>query len=586
VREKRRYSYRSVLFFTDVIKPKALPVGIKGSPTFKVTKCPRISRPLCRWFFTVIVCLQVLCVYHAQGHLAYGEVVYVQGEMNSSATVYITKRITSYTGTKNLTYLLYYPTSYSSGLYTQKITGLYKTFTPYPTDLEEFIDEYGNSAARLSWNREIRIVQFDLRFNVEVYTNFYPVLSSAPFPVILDESQALFLGSTSLAPSDDFIINYIGRTLSEDLYREVDVVNSVFLWIDRNINLSKNTEVSSDHSALDVLKSREGGEQGVCNLACALLKGLGIPARVSYGISFQKEIPIKTPDENILFDLPNKERYWVEAYFPDLGWASYDPHGMYLGLLSHVVKLSHGPDSALASEVWSVEKGDINLFKEFIFDIKSDMVSIEFDSYGDEPLGKLVVSPPVPDRVFYSEEPDLDLEPLKVEESAAPAEEGFSLDNSDIYRKLDLPATRNRVYAQRFVVNRPVTLREVRLPLIKFSDEGRIWVEVFTDLDGRPHKKLIQTYSINSSVVRHMMEENPWLTFPIGKKTPSELEPGPYWIALRSSGNCIFNWHASEGNIVGDSRDTRFMDVSLKKPHWNNVLNYDMNFQLSGTERE
>jgi transglutaminase-like putative cysteine protease len=534
-----------------------------------------------------VLIITALLIIYALSSSAYGEIVYVQGEMNSSATVYITKRVSSNTGTKNLSCLLYYPVSYSSGLFTQKITRLYKSFTPYPTEVQEFVDEYGNTGARLTWSKDIRIVQLDLQFNTEMYSNFYTVSSSAPFPVIVDISQELYRGTTDLSPSDDFIINYIGRTISTELYREVDVVNSVFLWIDRNINLSRTPEAVPDHSARTVLKLREGDEQGICNLACSLLKGLGIPARVAYGISFQREVQIETPEENILFDLPNKERFWVEAYFPDLGWASYDPHGMYLSILSHVVKLSHGPDSAYASEVWSVEQGDISLFKEFIFDIKSEEVSLEFDSYGEELPGKLVVSPPVPERVSYSQEPDLNLEPLKLEkESSAPAEAGFILENSNISRRLDIPATRSRVYAQMFTVDRPVTLREVRLPLIKFSDEGRIWIELFSDLEGRPHKQLFRTYSINSTNVRHMMEDNPWLSFPIGKKTVSDLETGSYWLALRSSGDCIFNWHACEGNVVGEAKDTRFMDVSSKKPHWNNVLNYDMNFLIIGSERE
>jgi len=554
----------------------------------------REKRPYTLLLFLIFSVLVGFCALCGS---AYGEVLFIKGEMNSSVTAYVTKRITSYTGTKNLSYRLYYPDSISSGLWTQKITGLYKSFTPYPTDVEEFVDEYGNNGALLSWNKDIRIVQLDLQFKAQIYSNFYPVSSNAPFPVILEAPQEIYLGSAALAPSNDFIINYIGRTLSKDLYREVDVVNSVFLWIDRNIGLSSNPEAASDHSALSVLKQREGDEEGISNLACSILKGLGIPARVAYGISFQKEIPIVTPDETVIFDLPNKERYWVEVFFPDFGWSSYDPHGIYLGLLSHVIKMAHGPDSEYAAEVWNVEKGESNLFKEFIFDIKSDEVSVEFKKYGDEELGKLVLSPPVQDLSSYSEEPNLGLDALKpyreeaTREAPAPQatageEKDFFLANIDISRNLDIAATRNRVYAQRFTVDSPVNLTEVRLPLIKFSDDGRIWVEIFTDSDGMPGQKLFRTYTIRSTVIRHMMEDNPWIAFPVGKTTESGLLPGTYWIALRSSGDCIFNWYASEGNVVGGSKDTRFMDVSLKKHHWNSVMNYDMNFQIVGSFSE
>jgi transglutaminase-like putative cysteine protease len=510
-----------------------------------------------------------------------GNIMYIQGEMNSKATVYITKRISSYSGAKGLVCRLFYPESYSSGLCTQKITGLSKAFTPYPTGVEEFVDGYGNRGAVLSWDGEIRIVQLDLQFKAELYSNFYPVLSNAPYPVILDDSQAAYLQSTELVPSDDFIINYIGRTLSRELYREVDVVQSVFLWLDRNIGLLSSDDSTS--SALVVLKRRAGEEQGICNLACSLLKGLGIPSRVVYGISFQKEIPVQTPDETVVYDLPNRERYWVEVFFPDLGWAAYDPHGMYLALPSHVIKLAHAPDSRLASETWNTREGEFVLFKEFIYDINSDEISLSFVNSSEERVNKLVLSPPVKDLAVYSNEPDLSLEPLQSEEKEIRSDAGMLFtENTDISRKIDIVATQNRVYAQQFIVDRPVRLSEIRIPLIKFSDDGKIWIEVFSDQNGRPAQKLFRTYSINSAVVRHMMEDNPWLVFPVGKNTQSDLLPGAYWIALRSSGDCIFNWYTSEGNTAGKASDSRFMDVSIKKPLWNNILNYDMNYQIIG----
>jgi len=83
-----------------------------------------------------------------------------------------------------------------------------------------------------------------------------------------------------------------------------------------------------------------------------------------------------------------------------------------------------------------------------------------------------------------------------------------------------------------------------------------------------------------------MMVDDPWLSLPIGKKTDSRLEKGSYWFALRSSGSCIFNWVANAGNVVGDNEDTRFKDVKLKKPKWNNIVNVDMDYQIIGARLE
>ncbi|UCB44663.1 MAG: transglutaminase domain-containing protein [Spirochaetota bacterium] len=530
-----------------------------------------------RIFLTILLLTLIFTIKHS-----HGEVINIQGEMTSDVTAYITKRITSYSGAKNLKAKLYLPSTYSRGLYTQTITGLYKNFLPSPTDIREFTDEFGNQGVELVWKKDVKLVQLDLQFNAKIYSNFYPILSNAPFPAVYQEA----IQSTELSPAHDFLINYIGRTLSKDLYREIDVVTSVLIWLDRNIELQGSNENNSSNDALTVLKMRRGTDEGVCNLLSSILKGLGIPAQVAYGLSFQQEIQIDTPDESILYDLPNNERFWVEIFFPDIGWASYDPHGMWLGMMPHVIKLSHGPDSSYAKESLTVEDGEIEVFKEYIFDIKSDTQKITFDGYGELNIDKLVVSPPVDEIAGYTEEPNLDIEALKLSDQALPlppGEKGIFLEYSDLSKRLDIIATKNRVYAQRFTVNYPVTVNEIRLPLIKFSDDGKIWVEVYSDNDGRPYQKLFRTYSIRSAVVRHMMEENPWLTFPIGKKTDSYLVEGEYWLALRSSGNCIFNWYAYEGNVVGGSTDTRFMDVTLKNPHWNNIVNFDVHYQLIGT---
>jgi len=525
-------------------------------------------------------------------HSLNASVIQIEGEMGSTVTAYIKRWFSSYEGTKNLSYRIYFPKTFTEGINTQIISNFRKSFTPYPNDLREFTDEFGNSGVELIWNKEIKIVQLDLQFTVKTYTNFSPLSSIASFPATIDDDKRIFLTSTDLAPKNDFYINYIGRSISKGLNREIDVVNSIFLWIDRNIRLSNNPENKAQYDALSVLRKREGDEKGICNLTVALMKGLGIPARIVYGVSFQKEIRIVAENRNIIYDLPNSERYWVEIFFPDIGWVSYDPHGMYFGTISHVIKLSVGPDTDFVSEAWRVEQGEAEIQKEFIYDIKSDYSNITFKKYSSLDINKLVLSPYLPDVLEYQDEPNLEIEGLIKETIPEELEAGITgitgmiHHNSDISNSLDIDATRTRVYAQKFDIEYPIVLSEVNLPLLKFSDEGTIWVEIYTDTNGVPGKLLFRTYSINSTKLRFMMIENPWLSFPVGKKTKASLESGGYWFALRSSGSCIFNWYASEGNVFGHEIDTVYRDVNVKKLNWNNILNYDMNFQLIGTREE
>jgi len=536
----------------------------------------------------IIIGMLTLCIIPGTKWVQ-GDVVNVEGEMNTAVTAYIAKRFSSYDSIKNLTYIMYLPSSQTDGINTQTISRLRKTFTPYPTEMNEFSDEYGNSSIELIWNKDIRIVQIDLQFNVRLFSHFYSIVSEAPYPVTVDESKEIFLTSTELSPSNDVFINYIGRTLSHSLSREIDVVKNIFLWLDKNIHLSNKPLCSTHYDALSVLKRREGNVKGICNLAVSMFKGLEIPARLVYGISFQQEIKIKAENQTIFYDYPNGEKYWIEVFFPDLGWISYDPQGTYFGTTSHVIRLSAGPDSDYASDRWTAEQEDLILLKEYIYDIKLDSVKLKTEGYGNEEIDKLVISSIVENFTECEKEPDLSIDELKItdeSEELQPGSTGIVLQNSDISQRLDIVATRNRVYAQKVDIDFPIRLTEVKLPLIKFSDEGKIWLEIYSDDNGFPGKVLFKSYSIRSSRIRFMMVENPWLSFPIGKKTNSHLDKGSYWIALRSSGSCIFNWNAYGGNVIGIGRDTIFKDVKLKKPRWNNIVNFDMNFQVIGKREE
>jgi transglutaminase-like putative cysteine protease len=522
-------------------------------------------------------------------NFAAADIIHVEGEMGSNVTAYITHRLANRGSENRITYKLHFPKSYTEPLNTQTITGLRKYYVPPPIDIKEFKDDFGNSGIELSWDKNVRIIQLDIQFNAVTLGNFTTLSSESPYPFPLSEDDKIYLTSTELSPADEFYINYIGRALSYNQNRQIDVVNSIFLWLDRNIRLSLPSEEISYHDALTVLKKRTGDDKGICNLAAALLKGLGIPVRVVNGISFQKEIIINIDNQEYIYDHSNNTRFWIEVFFPDVGWVSYDPRGMHFGITSHLIKFSAGPDSDYVSGGWDINEENADIQEDYIYDIKSDYSKLEFHSYNENSLDKIVLAPVVHVGDTIPQEPSLEIEGLQLEETPIELETGATgmlFDNSNISQSLDIVATRNKVYAQKFTTSFPITVTEIRLPLIKFGDEGNIWVDVFNDVDGVPGERLFRTYRINSTRLRFMMIENPWLIFPVGKNTASFLKSGSYWLALRSSGTCIFNWYASEGNVLGTKDDTRYMDVGQSKRHWNHILNFDMNFQLVGKREE
>ena len=523
--------------------------------------------------------------------IALSDVFFINGESKSYFTAYLTSRFSAYTKTKGLEFSMFLPQSIPEGLIIQTISGIRKSFLPYPTSIKEEVDKYGNKIIRCFWNKEIRIVQIDLQFRAKVESQFTPVNSNAPYPLETDDTVKMYLKPTQLTPTDEYLINYVSRALSFNLKREMDVVYNIMLWINNNISLTSSLEKNIKNDALSVLKTRVGSEEGICNLMVSMLRGIGIPARVAYGISFEKSISFKSGKNTIVLDFPNNERYWVEVYFPDAGWLPFDVHGYYLSLPSHIVKMGVGPDSKYLKERWSVETGKLTELKEFIYDVKFDSSKFNYNNNKISSKKVLAISCPVPGFIKNNNQPDMSIKGLRINNIEKENEKKANLnkikkitENSYVKNRIDLVATGKKIYAQAFKIKNPARIIEIRIPAIKFSDSGKLYMEVLSDRNGNPGKRIFRSYSISSQRIRYMMVENPWLSFPISRRINSILKPGRYWLALRSTGNCIFNWFAVEGNQIGSWNDTRYLNLAYKRPKWNNILNLDFNFQIIGRE--
>ena len=59
-----------------------------------------------------------------------------------------------------------------------------------------------------------------------------------------------------------------------------------------------------------------------------------------------------------------------------------------------------------------------------------------------------------------------------------------------------------------------------------------------------------------------------------------KLPPGRYWLALHYTPDVIVNWHARIGNPYLDPDDTR--SRAVRGGPWNNILNIDFNFLVTG----
>ncbi|MFH1829121.1 MAG: transglutaminase-like domain-containing protein [Nanoarchaeota archaeon] len=125
-----------------------------------------------------------------------------------------------------------------------------------------------------------------------------------------------FLLPTETIDSDDPAIVAKAAELAEgedDLFK---VVFKLAEWVEENTKYDLNTlTATASQKASWVLENRQGVCDEMASLFVAMARSLGIPARFVSGISY-------TTSE--LFDEKWQPHGWAEAYFPGIGWVSFD----------------------------------------------------------------------------------------------------------------------------------------------------------------------------------------------------------------------------------------------------------------------
>ncbi|HAP66460.1 MAG TPA: hypothetical protein DCQ99_01295 [Nitrospinae bacterium] len=111
---------------------------------------------------------------------------------------------------------------------------------------------------------------------------------------------------------------------------------------------------------------------------------------------------------------------------------------------------------------------------------------------------------------------------------------------------------------------------------------GNLWVEIVEDKNDSPIGDKIESERIPINNIRYFNGYK-WIPFSL-ERQKIILSPARYWVVLRYSGDAIFNWFYIYGNPYGIPDDTKSM--MPEGSEWNNILSYDFNFRVRGTESE
>jgi len=184
----------------------------------------------------------------------------------------------------------------------------------------EFLPRYTNSSYS---QRVLQEDQFSKRLLVEI--NLGPLNSRTPFPIPLQQlpwETRSFLGPGKDIPVNEVAIVGQAKQLTQNAGTVHEAASAIFNWIvdTHTYDAGRNTP----QDGRSVFYNKRGSCVGYTNLAIAMLRGIGIPARYAHGY-----LP---PG----YDWGISKKYWgvqisgggyhgwVEVYYPDVGWTFSD----------------------------------------------------------------------------------------------------------------------------------------------------------------------------------------------------------------------------------------------------------------------
>jgi len=183
-----------------------------------------------------------------------------------------------------------------------------------------FIPDYSNESS------EQKVIgQDEFSKRVQVTSKMYPMKTRVPYPVpsgIMPPSVSQYLVPERDRQSNDPAIVRLAQEVTRGSRYAHEAANAILSWIADNLTFDTSIKTPSD--ALSALRYKKAYCVGYSNLAVAMLRAAGIPARVAHGYlppgydwGFSKEYwGVKVNDGGF--------HAYLEIYYPDTGWVFSD----------------------------------------------------------------------------------------------------------------------------------------------------------------------------------------------------------------------------------------------------------------------
>ena len=566
-----------------------------SSTNLKYSEKANVCKPLAVVLLFSLVIIAFLPV------AAFSSTIILEGSMNGLIEIEQNQGFSvPPSGLKKLVFRFASPVSFTSSTVNQDIKDYTLVYEPKPTSVETETDAFGNKFTKVTWLNINRNASVSGKFTAALFITLKELASVAPFPLKdAAEKEKRFLASTPLAQTDNQRIKVLANNLSKGAATEEAAVIQILNWVVDNVKYTTNPP---QYDAVYTLDTGTGNCQNFSHLSIALLRAVGIPARIVGGITLNKSWKAPLKKGSLVQSIGQGGHAWLEVYYPDIGWIPYDAQQSHLFVSPRHIKQTSGLDAKDVNDSW-LASPTLPPFREDIqANFVRDDIKLSFKDIKANPSNYILTNA----IIAHVAKPVIEIPPSeRPKPKPAKVMERVEFGNTEFpsfvdifvkgkggeegYKTLDKETaeyvTSEYTYAQAFTISRQMKLEEINLAMHKFGGRaGSLWLDVVKDDNGKPGMEGVRSFPLNLDTVKYSPGYQ-WFPFRFAKESSDNptLTPGRYWIIFRKSKDAIVNWFYIPGNPYGDADDTRSTSQGID---WLDILNYDFNFKAAGVYLE
>jgi transglutaminase-like putative cysteine protease len=332
----------------------------------------------------------LVAVLISAASVAHAKTLMLEGRLDSSIAMRQQMEFSVDRGTvQSFIFRFALPADFKSKSVSQTIDSLNLDMNPRPDSSTVELDRFGNRFQKVVWNNSNKDIRINLSYIANVRSELSAMESRTPFPIgTVSGSDAVYLKSTEMVQSGSPEIADLARRLTAGAKNEYEAVSAITNHVTDAIKYTFNPP---KYDALYTLETKSGNCQNFAHLNIALLRSVGIPARIVGGITLKDswKVPIDNRS-SIVQSMGQGGHAWMEIYFPDLGWLPYDPQQSRQFTSSRHIKQTHGLDSRDINDTW---RGAPYLpsYSELIEGtFKSDDIKLVVKSTGKDPRSYII----------------------------------------------------------------------------------------------------------------------------------------------------------------------------------------------------